>query len=189
MRPPACPDPAATSKRMLPPYVFESKAEAASGQIGGPATERGQHRGRPVWPQCAEQKPCGSGARGAAHRSRRLSASWTVTCLFGHSCAEPRPVSRPRVSRGELLVSYDGEQFELAVALRAGASGQHHQGLGAVVGEEDLAVDIDAAEFRMQDDLAVAALGDLMKFPHAAGLGAVVREVGEDPGGSGVAAS
>src|SRR4051794_9067548 len=62
-----------------------------------------------------------------------------------------RPGPRSRTSGGELLVSYDGEQFEFAVALRAGASGQHHQGLGAVLGVQELGVDVDAAEFGMED--------------------------------------
>ena len=85
----------------------------------------------------------------------------------------PRPF-QSRTSGGELLVSDDGEQFELGVAFRAGAGGQHHQSLGAVLGEQDLGVDVDAAEFGMQDRLAVVvALSDLLKFPHAHELRAV----------------
>ena len=81
---------------------------------------------------------------------------------------------------------YDGERFELAVALRAGARGQYDQGLCAVLGEEDLAVDVDAAEFGMDDGLTlVVALGDLLQLPQADELGAVFLEFGEDPGGSG----
>lgn len=82
---------------------------------------------------------------------------------------------------------YDGEEFQLAVALGAGAGGQHHEGLGAVVGEEDLPVDLDAAELGMDDRLAlVVALGDLLELPCADELGAVLLEFGEDAGGPGV---
>ncbi|MCZ4513005.1 hypothetical protein O3Q52_33605 [Streptomyces sp. ActVer] len=81
---------------------------------------------------------------------------------------------------------YDGEQFEPAVALRAGACGQYDQRLRAVLGEENLAVDVDAAEFGMDDRLAlVLALGDLLQLPQSDELGAVFLEFGEDPGGSG----
>ena len=41
---------------------------------------------------------------------------------------------------------YGGEEFELALALRAGAGGQDDQGLRAVLGERDLGVDVDRAE-------------------------------------------
>ncbi|EMF57875.1 hypothetical protein SBD_0547 [Streptomyces bottropensis ATCC 25435] len=52
-------------------------------------------------------------------------------------------------------MSDDGEQFESAVALRAGAGGRYHQGLGSVLGVQELGVDVDAAEFGMDDGLAV----------------------------------
>src|SRR5688572_17246991 len=91
-----------------------------------------------------------------------------------------------RRSGGELLVSYDGEQFELAVAFRAGAGGQDRRGLCAVLGEQDLAVDVDTAEFGVDDGLAfVVALGDLLPFPYADELGAAFLEFGDDPSGSG----
>ena len=71
-----------------------------------------------------------------------------------------------------------------------GRSGQHDESLGAVLGEQELAVDVDAAEFGMQEGLAVVvALGDLLPFPHADELRAAFLEFGDDPGGSvGVAA-
>ena len=56
---------------------------------------------------------------------------------------------------------YDGEEFELALALRAGAGGHDVQGLGAVLGERDLGADLDPAEGGMEDRLALAvAPGD-----------------------------
>src|SRR5215218_6205116 len=96
-----------------------------------------------------------------------LSAAIDMPRLTTRIRAWTVPRSRSMSAR-ELLVPNDGEQLELAVALCAGASGQNHQCLGAVLGEQDLAVDIDAAEFGMEDDLAVVvAVGDLLKFPHA----------------------
>src|SRR3954451_17129128 len=60
------------------------------------------------------------------------------------------PAARSRLlarkSGGELLVSDDGEELELGMALRAGACGQDDEGLGAVLGVKELAVDVDPAE-------------------------------------------
>jgi hypothetical protein len=80
--------------------------------------------------------------------------------------------------------------LELGVALRAGACGQHDEGLGAVLGVQGLAVDVDPAEFGMDETLVVVvALGDFLPFPEADELGAAFLEFGDDPGGCvGVAA-
>jgi hypothetical protein len=87
-------------------------------------------------------------------------------------------------------VSYDGEQFELALALRAGAGGHDHQGLGAVLGEQDLGVDVDAAEVGVDDGLGLpVALGDFLEFPQGYELGAAFLEFGDDLGGSGISAA
>jgi hypothetical protein len=60
-------------------------------------------------------------------------------------------------------VSYDGEHLEFSVAFRAGARGHHQQGLCAVLGEQDLAVDVDAAQFGVDEGLVVVeAEGDLV---------------------------
>ncbi len=70
------------------------------------------------------------------------------------------------------------------MALRAGARGHHQQGLCAVVGEQHLTVDLDAAERRVEECLAVLeALGDLVPRPHAYELGAAFAQFGDDARG------
>lgn len=39
---------------------------------------------------------------------------------------------------------------------------QHHQDLGAVLGVQELGIDLDVAEFGVEEGLAVAVAGDLL---------------------------
>lgn len=49
------------------------------------------------------------------------------------------------------LSSDDGEQLELFVAFASWGGGEDEQGLGLVLGEEDLAVEFDVAQILMDD--------------------------------------
>ena len=76
-------------------------------------------------------------------------------------------------------MSDDGEELEFGVAFRAGAGGQHDEGLGAVLGVQEFTVDVDAAEFGMHEGLViVVTLGDFLPLPHADELGAAFLEFG-----------
>ena len=59
------------------------------------------------------------------------------------------------------------------MALGAGACGQHDERLRAVLGVQELAVDVDPAEFGIDESLLIViVLGDLLPLPETDELGA-----------------
>jgi len=56
---------------------------------------------------------------------------------------------------GEALNAKDGEQLQLLVGLGTGRSGEHEQRLRLILGEEDLAVHFNRAEFGVNERLVV----------------------------------
>ena len=79
------------------------------------------------------------------------------------------------VSAGEVPGVDDGQQLKFGVVLAAGFGGEEHEGLAVVLGEQDLASQLDRSEFGMDDRLGViAAAGDVVPVPDPLELRAVL---------------